>query len=135
MAVIIGWGGGRKKDHGPTVPLVCPNCRNQVTLRYVTVTSWLRLFFIPVIPYRTRHLLVCPVCTWAMKVEREHLPLATRLVEATAALSGGSIGQEDYQREVKSFWAAVRGSALSPGESPPGPAEMPPPPSSNGGSS
>jgi len=133
MALIIGWGGGRKKDHGPALPLVCPNCKNQVTLRYVTVTSWLRLFFIPVIPYRTRHLLVCPVCTWALKVDREHLPLAERLVEATAALSAGSMAQQDYQQAAQSFWAAVRGAALPSGESRPGPAEMPPP-STNGGS-
>jgi len=35
------------------------------------VTSWFTFFFIPVIPYRTVYLLVCPICGQAEQLEKD----------------------------------------------------------------
>src|SRR2546427_3624280 len=103
--IIFGWGNGRKKDLGAAIPFNCPNCKNAVMLHYFTVTNWFSLFFIPLIPLRTRHLMVCPICTRAIKIEREHVPLAKQLVASSAALSAGSMDEQEYEREVQRFWA------------------------------
>jgi uncharacterized protein YbaR (Trm112 family) len=138
--IIFGWGKGTTKDIGAALPYDCPNCKNGVMLHYITVTTWFSLFFIPLIPYQVRHLLICPVCTRMLKVDREHVPQAKQLVAARAALTAGSMSEEQYEREVQSFWAAVTGAgAALPTNSPqslpppvPSPPPIPPPPSTNG---
>lgn len=60
--IIFGWGGGKPRDRGPAVATRCPACENESVHRYYTATKWFTLFFIPVIPYQTKHFLVCPRC-------------------------------------------------------------------------
>ena len=67
--IILGWGGGRPKDHGPAVAQACRSCARSGHLHYFTVTKWLRLYFIPLIPYSTRHFLACPSCTGAQELK------------------------------------------------------------------
>ena len=67
--IIFGWGGGRPKDHGPAVPQECRSCARSAHLHYFTVTKWFRFYFIPLIPYRTRHFLACPSCTAATELK------------------------------------------------------------------
>jgi hypothetical protein len=125
--IIFGFGGGRRKDHGAALPYNCPNCHNAVMLHYLSVTKWFSLFFIPLIPYRTSHYLICPICTRALTVDRAHVGKAKDLVAARAALAAGSMTQEQFEHEVKAFWASVSG-ATPPGEAGAPPA-IPPPPS------
>ena len=67
--IILGWGGGRPKDHGPTVSQPCRSCGRADYLHYFTVTKWFRLYLIPLIPYSTRHFLACPSCTAASELK------------------------------------------------------------------
>jgi hypothetical protein len=60
--IVYGWGGGKIRNRGPAVRARCPNCGHDGFFHYFTVTSWFRLFWIPIIPYRTKHFLGCPVC-------------------------------------------------------------------------
>jgi zinc-ribbon family len=128
--IVFGWGGGRRKDHGAAVPAHCPNCRNAVMFRYFSVTKWFSLFFIPLIPYQTSHLLLCPVCTRGMRLERGQVEQAKQLVASSAAFSSGSMSHDDYEREVQAFWAGALGHALPPDQltTEPAPPAIPPPP-------
>ena len=105
----------------------CPNCHNQTFYRYTTVTKWFSLFFIPLIPYSTKHYLVCPVCTRAVLLEGELKANAPRLVELTSQLQAGSITPEIYASQVRELGG-------DPGDTPPGLApapssgSLPPPP-------
>jgi hypothetical protein len=103
MAIIFGWGGGTPKDLGPAVPYTCPNCRNQGFFRYFIARKWFRLYFIPVVPYESRHLLVCPVCTGAIELTGEERSRAAAMVKHTTSWNSGQISDEQYGHLVGAF--------------------------------
>jgi hypothetical protein len=48
---------------------VCPNCHNRAEWSRLRIRTWFTLFFIPVIPYRTRYVTMCPVCKHEVKTD------------------------------------------------------------------
>lgn len=55
---------GRRKFRvlGETKPRKCGSCSHERPLKYVEETRWLTFFFVPLFPYKKRHLIVCQVC-------------------------------------------------------------------------
>jgi hypothetical protein len=43
---------------------VCPHCGNTAEWNNVSIRSWFTLFFIPVFPYKTQHVAMCPICKY-----------------------------------------------------------------------
>ena len=124
--IIFGYRGGKRKDLGEALPVRCPRCNNATFYRYMTVTSWFSLFFIPVIPLKRRDYLVCPVCTRALELRKDQREMASRLVELTTRYRAGEIAEADYQAQLRALTGAGGiGQAALP-ESPA--AELPPPP-------
>lgn len=121
--IIFGIRGGKRKDHGAALPVVCPNCNNQTFYRYLTVTNWFTLFFVPVVPIWSKHFLMCPVCTRAIQLDRAGRERAAKLVELTAIFHAGSIGADEYARRLRELGAHA--GSLPPA-TPPG--ALPPPP-------
>ncbi len=58
---------------GPVKKFVCPNCRNEDFWELDKIVTWITLFFVPVIPYRTEHRLGCPICRVSQPVESPEL--------------------------------------------------------------
>lgn len=114
--IIFGWGGGKVKDRGPAVPQTCSSCGLEGFLHYLTVTKWFRLYFIPIIPYSTKHFLACPVCTAGRELrtgdERERVHA---LVAATASLNSGLLGPDAYAEQIRrAFGNVAPAPALPP---------------------
>jgi uncharacterized protein YbaR (Trm112 family) len=124
--IIFGYHGGKRKDLGEALPIQCPRCNNSTFYRYMSVTSWFSLFFVPVIPLKRRDYLVCPVCTQALALRKDQREMASRLVELTARYRTGAIAEADYQTQLR----ALNGTdAIAPAAMPEAPtAELPPPP-------
>jgi hypothetical protein len=122
--IVFGWGGGRVKDRGPALPQKCESCGHDGFLNYFTVTKWFRLYFIPIIPYSTKHFIACPVCTAGSELttasERERI---SALVAMTASLNSGLLAPASYAEQARN---ALGQAALTP--LPPAPATEPPPP-------
>ena len=127
--IIFGIRGGKRKDHGAALPMTCPNCGNATFYRYLTVTTWFSLFFVPVIPVSSKHYLMCPVCTRAIPLDRAGRERAAKLVELTGRYQGGAIDQETYGRELAELGAPA---GTLPAGAPPSqlepPPQLPPPP-------
>jgi hypothetical protein len=118
--IIFGWGKGRPKDLGPALPFECPRCHNVVFARYFIVTKWFSLFFVPLVPYSSRHLLVCPICTYSVALEtKPERDRAAKLVELTSQMRAGTISEQTYGEMIG---AEVGGSIPRPA------AALPPPP-------
>jgi hypothetical protein len=49
---------------------LCGRCNNHTARQIVKLTTWLTLFFIPIIPYSRRYLLVCPICGQARELTK-----------------------------------------------------------------
>ena len=79
MFFIVGWGHEKVEDNGTMPRRRCANCRNEEPWRLLTVSRWVTLFFVPVLPTSRRHLTACPVCGWAQELEGAALDEARRL--------------------------------------------------------
>lgn len=66
------------KELGPVDYLHCSRCNNDSTWRLQRETSWFTLFFIPIIPYRRKYYVYCPVCHWVTEVPKAE---AQRIME------------------------------------------------------
>jgi hypothetical protein len=126
--IIFGIGGGKRKDRGAALPLLCPNCHNQTYYHYTTVTKWFSLFFIPLIPYSTKHYLLCPICSRAVVLEGALKENIARLVELTAQLQAGSISQDAYAAQVRELGGGASAAPPAVGSSPPSGSLPAPPP-------
>lgn len=96
MFFLFGWGHQTRKDYGPTLPITCPNCHNQCYWHLLHVRVWFTLFFIPVIPYESKHYLLCEVCSRGMELDHEQISKAKELNQATAAFLSKTITEEAY---------------------------------------
>ncbi len=124
--IIFGYRAGKRKDLGEALPVRCPRCNNSTFYRYMSVTSWFSLFFIPVIPLKRRDYLVCPVCTRALSLRRDQREMASALVALTARYRAGEMGDPEYQTQIRALSGTVVAAPPALPETPI--AELPPPP-------
>lgn len=114
---IVGLSGGKPKDYGPVVLTTCPNCRNETTFHYVKVRKSVSVYFVPVVPYSTKHYLQCPVCSRGMELTREQAQQAYLMVSKTTRFLAQELDPAEYRKAADEFWAV-----LSPGSEPRAPA-------------
>ena len=74
QVIIVGMGHRKTVSLGPVEQRMCPNCHNLDYWELHRMKEYATFFFIPVVPYKTEHLLVCPICKAAYKVSAEELP-------------------------------------------------------------
>lgn len=96
MFFLFGWGRQSRKNYGPTLPLKCPNCNNDVFLHLLHARTWFSLFFIPVLPYNSEYYLLCDICSRGLKISRSQLGLAKQMNQTTVAFLNGDLTQEQY---------------------------------------
>jgi hypothetical protein len=126
--IIFGYHGGKRKDLGEALPMSCPRCNNLTTYRWMSVTSWFSLFFVPLIPLRRHDYLVCPICTRAVELTRDQREMAANLVSLTRRFRAGELAQDDYLAQLRAVGGASRYEALPATGAPPATGELPPPP-------
>ena len=114
----------RAHQHGPCVAATCPRCHNEVVLQYVVVTRWFTLFFLPVIPFGRRRVLVCPICSWQREVPAKSEPLALEMIGITSSWKAQQLDDAEYARRVDAFWSFT---SNDPSHVPEPPAAPPPP--------
>jgi len=73
MFFIFGWGHRKVKREGSITLARCPNCHNEAWFELLSYRTWLTLFFIPVLPYESGSLLVCPVCSCGPMLTKEQV--------------------------------------------------------------
>ena len=93
-------------------------------LEYAVVTRWFTLFFIPVIPFGRRRVLVCPICSWQREVPAKSEPLALEMIGITASWKAHQLDDAEYSRRVDAFW---RLHGARSGSADPNPRPHPPP--------
>ena len=99
--IIFGWGKTTYKKFGPTLAATCANCKNDTWYHLLRHRLWFTLFFIPLIPYSSKHLLLCQVCSQGIKLTGDKIGQAKRLNELTQKLFNKEISASEYQFEAK----------------------------------
>jgi len=95
MFFIFGWGGGTTQDLGPTTPVHCANCHNHTDWHLVKQQKWFTLFFLRILPYESRHYLLCPICSHGVMLEGDGIERAKRLNAAVAGQIAGTDAEPD----------------------------------------
>lgn len=101
MLVLFGFGRETSRDHGATVPVICPNCHNAVHLHLVEVKKWFSLFFIPLFPYEWTYWLKCPTCSRGIELDDEQFERAKRVCRARRLFRQRRITEQKYERIVQ----------------------------------
>mgnify|MGYP001822907399 CR=1 FL=1 len=97
MFFLFGWGHRTFNERGPTVPANCPNCSNETWLHMISYKTWFTLFFIPVIPYESKNLLLCPVCSQGLELQGEQVEQAKHLNGKATAFLAEEISETEFQ--------------------------------------
>lgn len=98
--IIFGWGHQTTKEHGPTIAVRCPNCNNDVWWHWISYKIWFTLFFIPVIPYESKSLLLCGTCQQGIELTEEQLEKARLLNGLTRDYIDQRIPENHYMNEI-----------------------------------
>lgn len=56
---------------GESNEMMCKECNNKRKFKYVKEKSWISIASIPIISYKSRKLLICPVCNSGYTVDRD----------------------------------------------------------------
>ena len=73
MFFLVGFGDRKTRVIGPVEKRVCPNCRNEDFWELHQLRDYVSVFFIPIIPYKTQYLIVCPICHLAHPVDDDRV--------------------------------------------------------------
>jgi hypothetical protein len=115
--IIFGWGRRTFHHAGPVLYQWCRNCSNSNWFYLVAVRRWLTLFFIPVIPYERRHMLICPVCNRGMNLSGAELQRAKSLNQLALQFTNNEINGDEYMRRLRESGGPT--PAVAPGAAPP----------------
>ena len=94
--IIFGWGHRTTKHHGPTTFIKCPNCKNDAWWHLVSYNTWFTLFFIPIFPYESAHLLLCEVCQQGIELIGDKIKKAKELNELSCTFLDDQITESEY---------------------------------------
>ena len=95
--IIFGWGYETRREYGPTLPIKCPNCNNDVFWHLLHSRIWFTLFFIPVIPYQSRYYLLCEICSQGIELKDSKIDEIKQVNQATVSFLNQEITQEKYK--------------------------------------
>lgn len=95
------------RDHGECIAATCPRCHNSVILHHVQLTVWFTLFFIPVIPYKRKRMLMCDICRWSRDIPASAAVASDEMNAITANWRSGTMTESDYAQSVDAYWSFV----------------------------
>jgi hypothetical protein len=71
--MIIIWGSkGFQKLLGYTQMTQCAHCNNINPFQVLCVRTWFTLFWIPIFPFSTKYLIMCPICGYGSDTHKEY---------------------------------------------------------------
>lgn len=96
MFIIFGWGRQTLKSFGPVLKYRCDHCHNEKHWMLYCKRTWFTLFFIPVIPYSTEYLMLCPVCNYGVKLEKSKFEEYKAIAQCNTDLINKVITQQEH---------------------------------------
>lgn len=99
--IIFGWGRRSVNHIGPALKHKCPRCNNEDIWNLYVARTWFTLFFIPVIPYSTKRLLLCPICESGMELSSEKYNELEPIAKNIKDLAEGKITEQEFDRRAK----------------------------------
>lgn len=100
MFIIFGFNKQTLTKHGPVFRNRCDRCNNEELWLLFTRRTWFTLFFIPVIPYATQYLLVCPICSYGLVITREKFEELKKVADCNMDLINNRIDENEHKNRI-----------------------------------
>ncbi len=100
MFIIFGWGRQTLKSFGPVLKYHCDHCHNEKHWVLYCKRTWFTLFFIPVIPYSTEYLMLCPICKYGVKLEKNKFEEYKAIALCNTDLINKVITQQEHSTRM-----------------------------------
>ena len=95
--ILIGFGKQTVKDLGETgTQQRCFSCSSHIFYHLILVRTWFTYFFIPIVPFRNRHFVQCPVCSHGIEISGREVSAAKR-GELRIYIQGAATNDEQKQ--------------------------------------
>jgi hypothetical protein len=120
--IFFGWGRRTYHHAGPVLYQRCSNCKNANWFYLVVVRRWFTLFFIPLIPYERKHMLLCPVCNRGVSLAGAKLKQVKLLNQIAVLYTTNAISGDEYMRRLHAIDGSLPGAASAAAGSPAAPA-------------
>lgn len=101
MFFVFGWGHQTVKKHGPVQKYRCERCHNEELWHLFSKKTWFTLFFIPVIPYARKYLLLCPVCNHGVELDHAQFLELKQVAECNMELINQRISPDEHAERMK----------------------------------
>ena len=101
MFIIFGAKRGGAEDLGATIPMACPNCKNEVFFHLAKSCGKATLFFVPILTYNTQYFMVCEGCNFAFEIDNEKAMCALDLIPTTTAFREQRLPREEYVKQLQ----------------------------------
>jgi hypothetical protein len=103
MFIIFGWGRQTLKNYGQIYNVRC-DCCNAIEQFYLYAKrTWVNLFFIPVIPYKTEYMIVCPACSNGILIDYAKFREYKYIVNCNLDLQNYVITPEEYEFRIRNL--------------------------------
>ncbi|NLK86597.1 MAG: zinc-ribbon domain-containing protein [Clostridiaceae bacterium] len=96
MFIVFGWGRQTLKSFGPVLKYHCDHCHNEKHWVLYCKRTWFTLFFIPIIPYSTEYLMLCPICKYGVKLEKDKFEEYKAIALCNTDLINKAITQQEH---------------------------------------
>lgn len=71
--IVYGWGKQTRRTHGVVGTTKCSHCGTTADFHLVQIRTWFTLFWIPLIPYKSEHRVLCSGCEWGWKPDEAEI--------------------------------------------------------------
>ena len=105
--IIFGWGHQTIWVIGPAFQRMCDHCHNEEHWVLMRRTTWFTLFWIPVIPYKTERLLLCPTCKYGLELDSAQFEKLRPIAETNQMLASGTITEVQYRTKMEALNSGV----------------------------
>ncbi|MDF2985075.1 MAG: hypothetical protein K0R50_585 [Eubacterium sp.] len=112
MLFIFGWGKQTVKNHGPVQIFHCDHCNNDKYWTLYSRRTWFTLFFIPVIPYQTEHLMLCPICNHGVKLDNAKFNELKPIAQCNLDMINKKITQEQHSEIMKGLASSANKNVI-----------------------
>lgn len=97
--IIFGWNRQTVWFIGQVLERHCEHCGNTGYWLLFRRTTWFTLFFIPVIPYKTEWLYICPICKDSVQLNSGQIEKYKLIAELNKRAVDGEVTESEFARE------------------------------------
>lgn len=101
MLFIFGWNHEKTTNFGPVEEHECQNCHNTKMWNLTETARYFTLFFIPIFPHDKDRWLLCPICTYGIKLEKDDFQSYKTISEITEGFSESRITEEEKNKQIE----------------------------------